>query len=586
MFDQAHQPRQQQQQQQQQQGAELPSATTRVLFSCCKGETHTHRSGFKQLFRRLRAAYRPEKLDAADDLHPEVLLGAGGAAPAVLVLGCPTERFSASECGAITQLVTGGGGLLVLLGEGGEAAGGTNINYILEQFGIAANPDAVLRTSHYKYMHPKEALVVDGVLNRSVLMGTAAAGTGGSSSSSKQAAAFASRDGLQFVYPFGCTLSVQRPAVAVLSSGKICYPMQRPLAAAWEAQPGSGGGRLLVLGAAQAFDDQWLDKEDNARLMDWVFKWLRPVSLRVWGSDVSGWAMQLITLLQRLPSCPPPFTSPSHPVHKHTAQGSRLALHPGDAEEPDLSDARLLPDTEALADRPKPCLQEVRPLPRDFTRLFDRGLYGLDTALVPEAVLLYSQLGVRKAPLALIAPSFETPLPPLTAATFPPVAREPPPPALELFDLDDAFASTQSRLAAIFNKSLTVDTGSTSSSTQQQRQRGQQGGVEATSSSGVDLEYFLLEAGAACGLDKRPEEGAKGVLSELLRQLLCCRTVGAVGGGVGGGTGPVGDMPGGSGSQGGSPAVRRLTGSGLGNSMSSSRGGLGSAGSGGGAFGF
>lgn len=40
-------------------------------------------------------------------------------------------------------------------------------------------------------------------------------------------------------------------------------------------------------------------------------------------------------------------------------QGSRLSLHPGDAQEPDIADTRLLPDTEALADRPKPCLQEV-----------------------------------------------------------------------------------------------------------------------------------------------------------------------------------------------------------------------------------
>lgn len=64
---------------------------------------------------------------------------------------------------------------------------------------------------------------------------------------------------------------------------------------------------------------------------------------------------------------------------------------------------------------------------------------------VPEAVSLYQQLGVKKAPLSLIPPAFETPLPPLTPATFPPVLREPPPPALELFDLDEAFAGEQVR---------------------------------------------------------------------------------------------------------------------------------------------
>lgn len=67
---------------------------------------------------------------------------------------------------------------------------------------------------------------------------------------------------------------------------------------------------------------------------------------------------------------------------------------------------------------------------------------------VPEAVALYEQLGVKKAPLSLIPPAFETPLPALTPATFPPVLREPPPPALELFDLDEAFAGEQVRLTA------------------------------------------------------------------------------------------------------------------------------------------
>lgn len=40
-----------------------------------------------------------------------------------------------------------------------------------------------------------------------------------------------------------------------------------------------------------------------------------------------------------------------------------------------------------------------------------------------------------------LCPQFETPLPPLQPAVFPPAIREPPPPALELFDLDESFAS-------------------------------------------------------------------------------------------------------------------------------------------------
>ena len=54
---------------------------------------------------------------------------------------------------------------------------------------------------------------------------------------------------------------------------------------------------------------------------------------------------------------------------------------------------------------------------------------------------LYDKLGVKKHALTLIHPQFEAPLPPLQPAVFPPAIKEPPPPALELFDLDECFAT-------------------------------------------------------------------------------------------------------------------------------------------------
>jgi intraflagellar transport protein 52 len=239
-------------------------AAARVLFSCCKGETHTHDAGFKQLYRRLRSMYRPSKLDCAEDLCLEVLLGPGssglgrgvsnsmagssgaGASPAILVLGCPTQPFTAHEFDTLRTFLHSGGSLLVAMAEGGERAAGTNINFLLEELGIAVNADAVVRTAHYRYLHPKQALISDGVLNRAV----AASSSSGSSSSSTTTAqadggaggtqadagagaagssGSSGSKGLEFVYPHGCTLSVQAPAVPILSSGKISYPMQRPL---------------------------------------------------------------------------------------------------------------------------------------------------------------------------------------------------------------------------------------------------------------------------------------------------------------------------------------------------------------------
>lgn len=88
-----------------------------------------------------------------------------------------------------------------------------------------------------------------------------------------------------------------------------------------------------------------------------------------------------------------------------------------------------------------PPAQEGEDIPRDWTTMFDTNLFRFDTSLIPEAIALYDKLAVKKNPLSLIPPSFETPLPPLQAATFPPAIREPAPPALELFDLDENFAS-------------------------------------------------------------------------------------------------------------------------------------------------
>lgn len=80
-------------------------------------------------------------------------------------------------------------------------------------------------------------------------------------------------------------------------------------------------------------------------------------------------------------------------------------------------------------------------MPRDFLTLYDNNLFKFDSAMIPEAITIYEQLGVKHEQLTLIPPQFETPMLGLSPATFPPILRELPPPNLELFDLDDEFAS-------------------------------------------------------------------------------------------------------------------------------------------------
>ena len=100
-------------------------------------------------------------------------------------------------------------------------------------------------------------------------------------------------------------------------------------------------------------------------------------------------------------------------------------------------------------------------------------------------------------PLSLIPPQFECPLPKLNPAVFPPAMREPAPPALDQFDLDEHFASPALRLAQLTNKCSP-------------------GGEE-------DLEYFLAEAGELLGaVAELPfgEKSAKHILFHIFRQIV------------------------------------------------------------------
>ena len=85
------------------------------------------------------------------------------------------------------RYIDSGGSILLTLNEGGEGRQSTNINTFLKLYGIQVNDgsvrlschssspgfhsrslDSVIRAAYYKYFYPKEALILDGVLNRAV----------------------------------------------------------------------------------------------------------------------------------------------------------------------------------------------------------------------------------------------------------------------------------------------------------------------------------------------------------------------------------------------------------------------------------
>eukprot|EP00906_Rhabdomonas_costata_P003986 RCo005980 len=416
-----------------------------IVFNSTKKEVFTGSQGYKLLSRRLKSNYKLEQ--NKDDISIESLQRGN-----LFVFGCPREKFSEQEFQAMKEYLAGGGSLLLMLGEGGEQRAGTNLQQLLEEWGITFNNDAVVRTVFYKYFHPKEVCITNGILNREI---NRAAGKSQSASAATDQGLLLSQqavnsNGLTFVYPYGCTLNVQKPSFPVLSSGYIAYPLNRPVAAVHEFKE-KGKGRVLVLGSCHIFEDSWLEKEENAKLQEVLFDWL--------------------------------LHSP------------KVKLNQIDSEDPEVSDYHFLPDTQALAERLRVCLEERDELPRDFTTMFDHTMFKFDTNLIPEAIDLYKKLGVKHEPLSLIHPQFETPLPPLFPSVFPPTHREPPPPALDLFDLDEHFATEKARLAYLTNKC-----------------------------ENEDLEYYVCEAGEALGVTKKlkaeQRDDAKAILEYIFKQIV------------------------------------------------------------------
>ena len=375
----------------------------------------------------------------------------------LVVIGGPRAPFNANELQAMRQYIEAGGSVLVAMAEGGENKLETNINALLEQFGVFVNTDSVIRKAFHKYLHPKEAFVGNGCLNKELVRVAKGQAKAEAQKQGKYAKRYkdtkdelADRDengGLKFVYPYGATLTVRKPSVPILSSGPISFPPNRPIASFYKSQQ---GGRLFVIGSMRFFSDEFFENEDNQIIQEGVFKWLLNVD-----------------------------------------RDAEFERHVN--EEAEISEYNHVPDITALADRLRSCLQESDEMPKDFTTLFSPTLFKFDTDLIPEAIDLYKTLNVKHEPLTLIPPQFETPLPELQAAVFLPTMKDLPPPGLDLFDLDEQFASERSRLAQLTNK-CTDD----------------------------DIEYFVKECGDIMGLSQfvsHPDD-PKAILHYIFQEIV------------------------------------------------------------------
>lgn len=260
---------------------------------------------------------------------------------------------------------------------------------------------------------------------------------------------------LAFVYPYGSTLAVHKPSRPILSSGPISYPMNRPVCSMWESETvnelGGKRGRFIVIGSTEIFSDDWIDKEENSKLCDIMFAWLLDFA-----------EIDMMT----------------------------------DRRDDNLTEFSSIPHIETISESIKPCLQGLEDLPVDFTKLLDLTVLKFDLNHVAEVIHTYKVFNIPHQPITLISPQFECPLPKMYPATFPPTMKELPPPALDLFDLDENFAKNEIRLAQLTNKCTN--------------------GLE-------DLEYYISESGNILNVMTQLNHGersAKHILFFIFKQIV------------------------------------------------------------------
>ncbi|CAH1725925.1 intraflagellar transport protein 52 homolog [Aphis gossypii] len=372
-----------------------------ILFDMAKNEMFDINDNLKILRRKLQRSYT-----IATNKHEitvDVLNGVQ-----LVVFGGPRAMFSEAEFNCLHKYIDLGGSVLVMFSEGGEKELHTNINYLLEEFGIMVNSDYVLRTHYYLYFHPKECLVKDGVVNEAV-------------------AKYLDRENestskcISFVFPYGASLNVAKPAAPILTSGSVAYPLNRPLCAFYSASKYSNKvkkGKLAVIGSGHLLTDKYINWEENDKIREILFDFL-------------------IT--------------------------NNITLNEVDANDPETSDYKMVPDIGMLSSRVRTCLQLQESLNNtghflfsadNINSLIDTKLCSLNTSMLPDAVEAYKTLNVPHNQLQLIPPMFNDTLPVLQFAVYPPPFQELSSPFLELFDLDSIFGSEKSLLSNLAKNCL------------------------------------------------------------------------------------------------------------------------------------
>ncbi len=184
----------------------------RVLFDLSKREAAGPQNGYKKLYRKLKADYEVT-------LSKELMSYQRLSQFDLVVMAGPTEPLTDDDIQALQFYLENGGSLLLMLREQANGSVLRSLNVLLEPLGLQLNPDSVIRAAFHKYHHPKEVLIGRG----GVVAPDLVRGANGEPAPRLKVQAVVDhgdegledlineglRSSVDFVYPFGCTLSVQ-----------------------------------------------------------------------------------------------------------------------------------------------------------------------------------------------------------------------------------------------------------------------------------------------------------------------------------------------------------------------------------------
>ena len=184
-------------------------------------------------------------------------------------------------------------------------------------------------------------------------------------------------------------------------------------------------GRLVVIGSVEVFGDDWLDKEENAKLCDVLFSWLlgetdldmtsdrQDADLQEFAPVPHIEALRYFSVVSLTCFYSHPFSPltlcPSHcpqswPPSYYYSSLLSFFCPIGVSFLSSLYTSTPIRFTCHYSQSLKPCLQGMEELPRDFTKMFDMEMFKFDVTLIPQAKALYETLGVPHEPLTLIPP--------------------------------------------------------------------------------------------------------------------------------------------------------------------------------------